>query len=91
MRDVRDLVGYRVLGREGELGVVVDEVDVYDAYETSTIAIRGGVSDALLYRIPAALLVRVSRETRTAAVDVDVAAFVPNLREDGTIELNLRS
>lgn len=91
MGNVLDLIGYRVLGRQGELGVVVDEDGLDAADETSTIAIRGGVSDALLYRIPVVLLVSVSHELRTATVDTDVAAFAPSLRDDGTIELTLAS
>jgi hypothetical protein len=84
-----DLVGYRVLGRQGELGRVVDAEGLDGAPESSAIVVRGGVSNLLLYHVPATRLVGVSSDTRTVSADVDVADFVPSLADDGTVELRL--
>lgn len=84
-----DLVGYRVIGRHGELGIVVDGEVFRGAGDGPTIVVRGGVSDALLYNVPATRLLSISREARTVTVDVDVADFVPRLGDDGTVELHL--
>jgi hypothetical protein len=84
-----DLVGYRMLGREGELGRVVDCEEFDGAPETAALVVRGGVSDALLYHIPSMRLIGVSHETRTVSADVDVADFVPSFGEGGIVELRL--
>lgn len=84
-----DLVGYRLLGRQGELGCVVDLEGHEGMLEGSTIVVRGGVSDALIYHVPAMRLVSVSRETGTVRADVDVADFVPSFGDRGTVELRL--
>lgn len=89
MHQYSQLVGYRVLGRQGELGRVVDAEGLDEAPESSAIVVRGGVSDALIYHVPATRLVSVSRESRTVRVNVDVADFVPSLGDDGTVDLHL--
>jgi hypothetical protein len=83
------LVGYRVLGRQGELGRVVDHEGQVGAPESSTLVVRGGVSNALIYHVPAARLIGVSRATATVSADVDVADFVPSFGDGGTVELRL--
>jgi hypothetical protein len=91
MHHVSDLVGYTVLGRQGELGRVVDADEPDGEPDTATIVVRGGVSDALVYHVPATQLVSVSRETGTVTADVDVADFVPSFGDGGTVELHLGS
>lgn len=86
-----NLIGWRVLGRQGELGLVVDAHHPAEAPDSSTIVIRGGVSDALRYHVPATRLVSISPVTRTVKVDVDVADFVPSFGDGGTVELRLSS
>jgi hypothetical protein len=85
---VFDLVGYRVLGRQGELGRVVDLEDVEEP-EGFALLVRGGVSDALIYHLPAIRLVGISHDTGTVAADVDVADFVPTFGDGGTVDLRL--
>jgi hypothetical protein len=89
MDRLTDLVGYRVLGRQGELGRVVDTEGAQDDPETSTIVVLGGVSDALVYHVPANVLVSISRETLTVRADVDVADFLPRFGQSGTVELRI--
>lgn len=89
MRHAPTFVGWRVLGRQGELGVVVEADNLAAPSEDSTIVVRGGVSDALQYHVPATHLVSISPVTRTLRVDVDVADFVPSFGEGGTVELRL--
>lgn len=89
LRQFPDLIGWRVLGRQGELGVVVEADSLAEPSEGSTIVVRGGVSEALQYHVPAARLVSISPVTRTLRVDVDVADFVPRFGEGGTVELRL--
>lgn len=84
-----DLVGYRMLGREGELGRVVEAEWVHGVVGGSTIVVRGGISDALVYHVPASRLVYVSHETGTVRADVDVADFVPSFGDRGTVDLRL--
>jgi hypothetical protein len=84
-----DLVGFRILGRQGELGHVVGLEGFEEASEACTIVVRGGVSDSLVYHVPAIRLVGVSRETRTDRADVDIADFVPTFGDCGTVELRL--
>jgi hypothetical protein len=81
-----DLVGYRVLGRQGELGRIVGAESPGEP-GSSTVVVRGGVSDALVYHVPATRLVSVSHQTGTVRADVDVADFVPSLGNGGTVEL----
>lgn len=84
-----DLVGYRLLGRQGELGRIVHLEGLEGAPQSSTLVVRGGVSDALVYHVPAVRLMTVSRETGTARADVDVADFLPSFGDRGTVELRL--
>lgn len=90
MYRLADLVGYRMLGRQGELGHVVDLEGLEEVPESSTLVVRGGVSDALVYHVPAVRLVSVSHETGTVRADVDVADFVPSFGDRGTVELRPR-
>lgn len=69
--------------------MVVEADDLAAPPDRSTIVVRGGVSDALEYHVPATRLVSISPVTRTLRVDVDVADFVPSFAEDGTVELRL--
>jgi hypothetical protein len=83
-----NLAGYRVIGRHGFLGTVVD-VDTVLGDGEESIVFRGGISDALQFHVPAALVRSVSTRTRTLTLDVDVGDFVPRLGQDGTVELHL--
>lgn len=85
--DTRELVGFRALGRHGELGVVVDPETWIDADDG--IAIRGGTSAALLYIVPKQHVRSVQPTTRVVRLDVDLADFVPSLLADGTVELRI--
>lgn len=85
---VSKLVGYHVLGRYGPLGVVVAEERDEETGD-GTIAFRGGISEALLFRVPAARVSSVSASSRTVTVDADVGDFAPRLGPDGTVELDL--
>jgi hypothetical protein len=78
-----------MLGRQGELGRVVRAESLERAPESSTIVVRGGVSDALVYHVPASRVVGVSHEAGTVRADVDVADFVPRLGNGGTVDLHL--
>lgn len=91
MHQLPNLIGWRVLGRQGELGLVVDAQDPAGAPDSSKIVVRGGVSDALRYHVPATRLVSISPVTRTVRVNVDVADFVPSFGDGGTVELRLAS
>jgi hypothetical protein len=84
-----ELAGYRVLGRQGELGRVVNWEGLEGASESSTLIVRGGVSGALVYHVPAMRLIGVSRETGTVSADVDVADFIARFGEGGTVELRM--
>ena len=83
-----DVVGYRVLGRYGTLGVVVDD-DRRDDPAEETLAFRGGISESLLFRVPAARVRDISAAERTVTVDADLGDFAPRLGRDGTVELDL--
>ncbi len=89
MNALADLVGFRILGREGELGHIVDYEDLEGAPGAAVLVVRGGVSDSLVYHVPAMRLLSVSRETCTVRTDVDIADFVPRFGEGGTVELRL--
>lgn len=91
MQRFADIVGYLVLGRQCELGRVVAFEGLDGAPDTSTIVVRGGVSDSLVYHVPALKLISVSRETATVRADVDVADFLPRFGDGGTVELHLDS
>ena len=82
------LVGFRVIGPHGELGRVV-ECDGRRGAGASTIVVRGGVSDSLVYHVPTERLRSVSRDTRVVTVEVDLADFVPRLAKNGTVDLHL--
>lgn len=80
-----DVVGYRALGRQGELGVVVG-IEAEDG-RPSELVVRGGISAALTYYVPTAFVRTVSDDRRTIHLDADLSDFVPKLHEDGTVEL----
>lgn len=82
----RAIVGFRVHGRNGELGVVVDLTGSEEA-NSRLIVVRGGVSNALTYYVPVDRVRAKCSKNRTVHVDIDLADFVPHLEEDGTIEL----
>ena len=85
---VEDTLGFQVIGRHGELGLVVG-VTRSDAGERVTaIVVRGGISSSLTYYVPAVHVRRVSAEAASVFVDLDLTDFVPVLKEDGTIELH---
>ena len=80
-----------MLGRHGELGRVVAAEGLHGEPEGSTIVVRGGVSDALVYKVPATRVVGVSHEAGTVSANVDVADFVPSFGDGGTVALRLVS
>jgi hypothetical protein len=83
------LIGYRVDGRHGRLGTVIDAEGEEREAEQSEILVRGGASDALFYHVPSSVVVDVSRERRTVTLDLDVVDFAPRLRDDGSVDLYL--
>lgn len=83
------LTGFRVDGRHGRLGVVIDAESEGREVEQSEILVRGGASDALYYHVPRAVVTVVSRERRTVTLDLDVIDFTPRLRDDGSVDLYL--
>jgi hypothetical protein len=78
------VVGFRVVGRHGPLGVVV-------ALERSAaepvLIVRGGASDALRYCVPSRMVRSRSAKRRLLVVEADVTDFVPHLRDDGAVDL----
>jgi len=83
-----ELVGYRALGRHGDLGVVVDSVPSPGCVdEARLLVVRGGVSDRLTYFVSAARALGISPEQKTVCFDLDLTDFVPKLAADGTVEL----
>lgn len=59
--------------------------------DSQVIVVRGGVSDALTYFVPAARVRTLSPEGRTVRLEIDLTEFVPRLRQDGTVELRALS
>jgi hypothetical protein len=83
-----ELVGFRALGRHGDLGVVVDVVPSQTCSdESQLLVVRGGVSDGLVYFVSTARALGISAEHRTVCFDLDLTDFVPRLADDGTVEL----
>lgn len=87
-RDARSLLGYRVAGRHGSLGVVVELVELDD--DLPLLLAEGGTSGALVFHVPLSAVERVDDRERTVWIDEDVTSFVPSLREDGRVQLLLR-
>jgi hypothetical protein len=83
-----NLAGYSVIGRHGYLGTVV-EVDPIHTGSREGIVFRGGISDALIFHVPASHVCRISPSDRTLTLEVDVGDFAPRPGEDGTVELHL--
>lgn len=86
---VVSLTGFRVDGRHGRLGIVIDAESEGREVEQAEILVRGGASDALYYHVPTAVVTVVSRERRTVTLDLDVIDFTPRLRDDGSVDLYL--
>jgi hypothetical protein len=86
---IQELDGYSVFGRHGFLGTVVGNEGARDDPAGGTIVVRGGISEALLFHLPAASLRSISPSRRTVTVEADVGDFVPRLGEGGTVELHI--
>jgi len=84
---VSRLVGYSVIGRHGFLGTVVGNESASRQPAEEMIVFRGGISDSLLFHLPATRLRAISPSRRTVTVEVDVGDFVPRPGERGTVEL----
>jgi hypothetical protein len=84
---VSKLVGYSVIGRHGFLGTVVGDDSASGQPAEETIVFRGGISDSLLFHLPATRLRSISPSRRTVTVEVDVGDFVPRPGEAGKVEL----
>lgn len=82
------LVGYRIAGRHGALGVVVFVLEGED--DPPLLVAEGGTTGALVFHVPLSAVERVDERERTAWIDEDVTSFVPSLREDGRVQLLLR-
>ena len=89
LAELADLVGYRVLGRLGELGRVVELGGREQTSAPAVLVVRGGVSHSLIFHLPVGRLIGVSPETGTVATDVDVSDFIPRFVRDGAVELHL--
>lgn len=87
--DLAALVGYRVLGRLGDLGVVTEATRLAGAADLSILIVRGGVSRGLRFEVPATRVREVAHQQRTLVVDADIVDFVPRLTEEGDVELRL--
>lgn len=85
---VAALIGYRALGRHGDLGVVTR---TKRHSGSSIIVIRGGTTDRLLFEVPATRVTEILHWQRTIAVDADVTDFVPRITKDGEVELRLET
>ncbi|HUG63699.1 MAG TPA: hypothetical protein VMK83_00630 [Gaiellaceae bacterium] len=83
-----DLVGFRAMGRHGELGVVESDGD---GPCLTSLVVRGGVSSGLVYFVPRRYVGAVRPDRRTVTLDVDLHDFVASLRADGIVELKLPS
>jgi hypothetical protein len=79
-----DVVGYRVIGRHGPLGVVVG-LEPSDG--GALLVVRGGASGALRYCVPSCLLRRRLTSRRMLVIEADVIDFTPRLRDDGSVDL----
>lgn len=86
-RRALDLVGFRAVGRYGELGVVVESQQ--SLTRGAGIVVRGGVSSALLFLVPEARVHSIEPARRLVRLDVDLADFTPSLLGDGTVELRV--
>ena len=79
------LNGFRVIGRHGYLGTVVDA----NPEAEERIVFRGGISDALVFRVPMTRVSSISASNRTVTLDVDIGDFTPRAGDNGTVELHL--
>jgi hypothetical protein len=78
-----------VLGRFGEIGRVVGTEREDNDPETIGLVVRGGISEALVFHVPAERLLRVSSARETVYADVDIADFLARLDQEGRVELRL--
>ena len=85
----RDLVGYRVLGRHGELGTVVQAQGIGGSVDSPTLVVRGGSTERLIFYLPLGRVASIFPRRRTVISEVDVTDFAARLNADGTVELHL--
>lgn len=85
---VEGTLGFRVIGRHGELGLVVSVTRSDGGERVTSVVVRGGISSSLTYHVPAVHIRSVSADAASVFVDLDLTDFVPVLKEDGTIELH---
>lgn len=88
--DARQVLGYEVHAPGGPLGVVVDDERSGDGQASSVLLVRGGVSSALYYHLPTALVASISPGQRALSVRVTASDFSPRLRHDGSVDLYVR-
>lgn len=88
--DARHVLGFEVHAPGGPLGVVVDDVRDGSEPTPSVLLVRGGVSSALYYHLPAALVSSISPGRRSLSVQVTAGDFTPRLRDDGSVDLYVR-
>ncbi len=86
-----DLIGYRVLGRHGELGTVVETNGIEAHEHDASLVVRGGSTDRLVFHLPVTRITEVRPRRRLVLSEVDVTDFEPSLNEDGDIDLRLSS
>lgn len=84
-----DLVGYRVLGRHGELGTVVEAESTDGAGGDGKLLVRGGTNERLMFHLPFARIHEILPAERTVILKVDVTDFTGRLNDDGTVGLYL--
>jgi hypothetical protein len=90
--DAQHVLGFEVQAPGGPLGVVVEDGRTGDgrARDASVLLVRGGVSSALYYHLPTALVASISPGQRSLSVRVTASDFAPRLRHDGSVDLYVR-
>jgi hypothetical protein len=86
-----NLVGYRVVGRHGELGtvVMVRTDDAEGGVDPPILVVRGGRTELLLLHLPLDRLSGLFPEERLAVSELDIVDFAAHLGDDGRVELYL--